>query len=540
MRHLRTGFFGVLMLAACSLMLATTSAHAQTAPTATPPAAAPVAPGTASAASGTDCKQYPGLTNRVAQCIRATIDKTTKLYFTGFYKLVSKAITAFITLGVIIYGVMVASGAVERVGQDTIYLLMKIAFIGAMTTNTDYLYKEVVNAMDSASAAAISYTPGSGIADSANTDMSKINCMGNMRSGPWLGIDCILDTVIGIKQPTDADTSTQAGAREYYNKNFDPKQNGLSRGLLYVFFSGMQTSVVGAVFAIIGFIFLYGLVFLIIKTLFVYLAAYMGIAFLMILSPLFIPLVLMRSTKEYFDKWVKLIISFALQQVIMLIFVSMTIGAVDLAAFSGDYSLMYRLAGKASREPKFNINTYLEDKKAIINKPANLVEVKANSENIDKGNCPKGETLVNGLCESKCVQSIIDPKSSSFDKKIADQCAQSYPIQKWHKSIDWKKLAEARDPQVTISDGAKTVEDQLARECLSAAIFCGIVVFVMNGLIKIVPIVAYDLLGDFGQSPNFAQAVGGVGRRQIGGGAKSAFGGIQNAISQQLTGRGKR
>lgn len=531
-----TGWIGILMLLLGGLWLQ---------PAAADPlafaggATALVAPATVSAASGTDCKQYPGLTNRVAQCIRATIDRTTKQYFKGFYKLLSRAITAFITLGVILYGVMAAAGAVERVGQDSIFLLMKIAFIGALTTNSDYMYREVIKAMDSAASAVISYTPGTGLADSANTDMSQISCIKNMRAGPWLGMDCILDTVIGIKQPSQAETSTVAGARDYYNKNFGEEQKGLSRGLLYVFFSGMQTSVIGAVFAFIGFIFLYGLVFLIIKTLFVYLAAYMGIAFLMILSPLFIPLVLLRSTKEYFDKWVKLVISLSLQPIIMLVFVSMTIAAVDLAAFSGNYSLMYRLAGDASKQKGFNINKYLEDKKAIIDKAATLVEQKANSEEIGKGKCPTGSILVSGLCESKCVQSIIDPKSPTFDRTIADQCAKSFPIERWHKSIDWKKLAEARNPPVTVSGGAKTIEDQLARECLSAAIFCGIVVFVMNGLIKIVPVVAYDLLGDFGQSPNLAQAVGGFGRKSIGAGTSQAFGGIQSAISKQLTGRGK-
>lgn len=556
------GIWAVLMVTVAVLLLSVAgSAYAQSTPA---PAPATVAPPPGDKGS---CKQYPGLTNRIASCVRKTMEDAATQYFKGFYKLVSLAITAFMTLALIIYGIMAASGALERVGMDTIYLLMKIAFVSYLTTNTDVMYKQVITLMDATAEAAVRYTPGAGVvAQAGKTDFSQVNCLKNMRgandasgeppSGPWLGMDCLLDSVIGIKvSDAGAAGGSIAGTKKWYNENLSPKDWGLSRGLLYVFFSGMTTSVVGAIFAVIGFIFVYGLVFLIVKTLFVYLASYIGIAFLMIISPLFLPLVLIPRTREYFDKWVKLVISFALQPVIMLIFVSMTITAVDLAAFSADYSVMYRLAGDASRQKDFSLNSYLlkvrnadgaevpsaDDPSckgadgnnncgsSIVKEAKVAALIKANSTDPGKGTCNTSNTAVKGICQSVCTKAKTDKNSPKYDESIAKICAQSYPLQVWHNAIDWEKLAKARTPAVQPAEGA-TPGQQIARECLSAVIFCGIVVFVMNGLIKIVPIVAYDLLGDFGQSPNVAASVGTLGRASIGKSVTAATSGITNAL----------
>jgi hypothetical protein len=75
--------------------------------------------------------------------------------------------------------------------------------------------------------------------------------------------------------------------------------------------------------------------------------------------------------------------------------------------------------------------------------------------------------------------------------------------------VDWEALATARSPAVTLEGDAKNAAQQISREVLAAVIFAGIVVFVMNGLLAVIPNVANDLLGDFRQSPNLG-AIGGT------------------------------
>ena len=475
-----------------------------------------------------DCDKYVGLTNRIAGCIRESLGKATQAYFdpkTGFYSTVARAITALITIAVAIYGVMLAMGMIENVGRDTIMLILKIAIVGYFSTHADLMYKTVVDAMDYTAAEVVKFTPASGSAtgqsnggNPSDTNFSQITCIQNMKEaqaeantnsgankavvGPWMGMDCILDTVIGIK---DASTGgpKATNASKWVNDNLDPNNKGLSRGMLMVFFSGINTSVVGIILGIVGFVFIWGLVQLILKALFVYIAGYLGIALLMLLAPLFIPLALFQVTKSYFDKWIKLLIGFTLQPVIILVFISFSIAAVDLATFSGNYSIIYRMAGEASRQPNFNLNKYLEENGAVTQTTKQVVQVKATAGETDIASTAakaKVDGATAGLITSNCTTAKMNANAAL--KRACENY--HYAIRVAVHSIDWKKLAEARakkGPAVVPSDAA-TPEQQICNEVLAAAIFCGIVIFVMNGLFKVVPALAQDLLGDYHQSPD--------------------------------------
>lgn len=503
-----------------------------------------------------DCATYVGLTNRIASCILATLHGAAESYFDGVYEMLSDAIAAFLTLGIAIYGVLAAAGMVERISRDTIMLILKIALIGFFTTHVDAMYdgtlpgygrSGVIPMMDSTAKAVIGFTPANGAAAEAGgegggrTDFSQIKCMQNMIEaqaeateglpGPWAGIDCMIDSVIGIKVPPKVGGVDAGAGNKFFNDNLKDADKGMSRGLLYLFFSGMQSSVIGLLFAIIGFIFVYGLLHMILKALFIYIAGYIGITFLMILAPLFIPLCLFKQTKDYFDKWVKLIINFTLQPIIVLVFISFSIAAMDLATFSGDYSIMYRLAGDASRAPGFSLNSYLEEHEAITRKPTTVQEVKGDasgSEALAGQLATEAKGLMPKLLRTDCTE-----EKTKNDAALKAKCDKKYSLQWWHNAIDWEKLASARSPAVMVADGARTPGEQMSREVLSALIFCGIVVFIMNGLLQIVPSIVSDLLGDFGQSPNLFATTGKLPMAGggIGGMANSLMGSMKNMVS---------
>ena len=492
---------------------------------------------------------YPGLTNHIAGCIRDTLATATGLYFdpnTGFYSLVQKAIAAVMTLTMTFFGGMAAFGMLEKAGRDTIMLALKIGAVSFFVTSSDWMYNNVIDMMDSTAQTVITFVPSNGPSDGTQgSDFSQIGCLTNMRDaqssadtgangdqrivGPWLAMDCLLDSVVGVKVDKSTGNYTLTPDDNGTNKKLNSSDTGLSRGLLYLLFSAYQTSVFGVILAVIGFIFIWGMLNMIIRALFIYLAGYIGIAVMMIVSPLFIPLVLFQSTRGYFDKWVKLVISFALQPIIILIFVAMTIAAVDLATFSGKYSIMYRIAGDASQQQGFSLNKYLTDphtasdgtQRGVI--APEMLEYARVKADLDK-NMPTTDSaagLFGKIQNSDCTKAAMDA-----DPDLKKKCAQSYPLQISREKLDWDMLAQIRSPAVEIKGDAQTQAEQLSREVLASAMFVAIVVFIMGELLKVIPLVSYDLIGDFGQSPNLANVGGTVpGQQGIGAKMKSMVGG---------------
>lgn len=484
----------------------------------------------------TNCNAYVGLTNKIAGCIRQTIDAGAGRFFAEIYPWLERTIGAVMTLAVIIYGILMSYGMVERIGRDSMILLFKLAVVIGFTANSPLLYNSAISMMDATSAAVVNFSPPSGTADNAGSDFSKNKCMKNMIeqqknsdpskpiTGPWLGMDCLLDSVIGIRMSDLPSTLKWFNDQQDSNSTTTPKE-GMSRGYLFLFFSGMQSSVMGFVFAIIGFVFLYGLVMLIIKAFYTYVSGYMGIALMIIVSPLFIPLILFHNTKEYFDKWVKLTISFGIQPIVMLVFIIFSLSAIDFAAFSGNYSIVYRMAGNAARQPGFNMNDYLQaprlasgavdpanppaatSKSIILKTPRTLATIKADSPKPVPVAGQDTQGIAKGAITTKCTKEAIAADTAGALKA----CAFGYPVKVTGEFIDWDKMALARGimgPPVT-PDAGKTAGQKIAGEVLSSVLFCAIVVFVMNGLLAVVPFMAYDLMGDFGQSPNIGMAGGG-------------------------------
>lgn len=479
------------------------------------------------------CSDYVGLTNRIATCVRESLVNVTGEYFTEFYPLVQYAIAAFLTLGIAVYGVLAAAGMIEKIGRDSMMLLLKIACIGYFTMSADVMYGWALNAMDGLGAEIVDYTPGAGKATS-EVNFDNLTCIKQMKeatadmpySPPWLAMDCLVDSVIGIKMPLGTGPST--AGKEPFNKKLNPDDKGLARGMLYIFFAAGSTSVVGFLLAAVGVLMVYGLIFLIINALFTYLAGYLGVAFMMIFAPIFIPLVLFRTTKIYFDKWLKLVISFTLQPIIILVFLMFSMAAIDLAIFSGEYSLMYRIAGEASRQNGFSLNRYLIDNNVVVKKPKVLAKVPANRGSVAV-TCKGFNTTFANACDSVCTASNM-----AADANIRQVCEQAYSIQVQMDTMNWNQLAAIRSPAVVPEPGVVTKAQQHLREMLAAAVFCALVMFVMNALLAVVPKIANDLIGDLHQSPNLYARGGGQDVVQ---GISGTVGGVGQQMRDMVSGR---
>ena len=480
-----------------------------------PAFAAPAVPAATSA-----CDQYAGLTAKMAGCIRDSIDGGASVFFTQMYPFLQDAIGAVMTLAVIVYGIMLAFGAVEKVGRDTYIVLMKLAAVVVFCNSSPFIASTVTGAMDEMAAAVVSYTPPSGTADAANTDFSNSKCLQNLVSQqgsavpimvPWLGVDCMIDTVIGIH----IDPATPpANDGTWFNKQIEANSNkGMSRSLIYLFFGAMQTSILGVMLAIIGFFFIYGMIMLIIRCFFTYIAGYMGVTFLAIISPLIIPMILFKETKQYFDKWAKMLVSFAVQPVLMLIFLIFSLTALDLCVYSGSYSVYFAIAGTASQTAPFDLNKYLTDNKIINADSKTAMYVKADSpQAIPRDSTDTGGAL-NQLLYSKCTREQI-----AADATLAKKCNFTYPLTIARHSIDWAKMETTHQPAITADPSGK-VGQAISHNVMSSLFFCLMTVFILNGVLQVVPKIVGDLLGDLNQSP----IIGSFGKSGAGGGGGGIF-----------------
>jgi hypothetical protein len=298
-----------------------------------------------------NCDCYDGVANRIVGCVRQTIDNAAERFFnprTGFFSIVKQAVFALITFSVVIYGVMVASGMVEKLGRDTLVLLLKVGFVVWGVENTDWIYQQMMAMVDALSAAMFNFNTLDAVPDNACPNKPSV----------WMRIDCVLDTIIGIDM-SERLSEARPGLNSENWANDLGSASGLERGLVGVFFTIMKGSDIGFITGVIGLIATWTMVVFLVKVLFSFLAAFIGLAFMVMLGPLFIPLVIFKSTKQYFDKWYQFIITTALQPVLMLTFVTFATAAMDLVIFSGERSIYQTIAGNEAKQPGFNMNSYL-------------------------------------------------------------------------------------------------------------------------------------------------------------------------------------
>lgn len=464
-----------------------------------------------------DCDCYPGLTNRVVGCIRQTLHNASAKYFnpnTGMHSIVATAITAMITLGVAIYGAMLAAGMVEKLNRDTFTLLIKIALVSYFVVNTQMLYELFLN-----------------IIDALATDMFQFSSTGLLgicmtKFSIWERMDCMLDSVIGIQVSAITSSSFQG-----FNQNLAGDM--MQRGMMGVFFQILKSSSFGFVIGLMGFLFIYSMLFFLVRVLFAFLMSFIALTFLMMIGPIFIPMVIFRVTKQYFDKWVRLIISSCLQPIILVAFITFATAGLDLVMFSGPTSVIRVIAGDAATQPNFSLHAYINQflVKSTFKAPSRVGESSAKDFEQTVG-LVKSFVQVNS---NDCLRNpvgFVTPGTRPGDVPTVQpqqgvnrlvECAKSQVAQLPYEAIDLPRLAAARTPAVdadaanivlTVNpdteEKAKQVKEarailgqKMTQELFASVAIAVTMMFLMHTLMKVVPMISNDLTGEFRYTPSF-------------------------------------
>ncbi len=248
----------------------------------------------------------------IIPCIEDVLIENTDYMVDQFDELVRPATYAFLTLVLVIFGVKMLSSEGDP-KKDGITLLFKIAgvlfFIEAFGGFTPAAFGMVRNGIEISS-------------NSLTTALGGTECNAEDYGGvaPWSTLDCILGELFGFG------VNVVVGSSLF----------GLMGSAL---FSGSM----GVTLFMAGILALVFIVKLVLRAAYTYLMAMVVLAFLIIISPLFIPLIFMSATFQYFENWLKSFIATLVQPMLLMGYVTLSFLILDKMMYDPEFGLASQL-----------------------------------------------------------------------------------------------------------------------------------------------------------------------------------------------------
>lgn len=280
-----------------------------------------------------------GLTMRIMPCIKDTIVNATEDYLIPISDYFATTISAACTLAILLWGATMVAGKNTAPLRDAMVLGVKIGAVAMFTANFGDFFYQVLDIMEGLLALVTNYTEVA-----RNFAANDLACpqdpAENLRM--WAAVDCLINALVGgiFSETTLA--------------------MGLIGFCIACFFSGTSIGI------LIGLVLVYVLfkaIQAVIKALYIFLSCYIAVALLVMVSPLFIPLILFQATKSYFAKWLRILLSYMLQPMILFAYLSMLIYGFDTVVYGGNTgngavsrtSLYYLLCGSDIEYAEFNL-----------------------------------------------------------------------------------------------------------------------------------------------------------------------------------------
>lgn len=286
--------------------------------------------------SGTICPGY-GLTRRVVPCIKETMVYTVSNFVGPFSNYLGDAIALLCVLAIAILGVKMTAGVQDAPKRELALLAVKIAFVGYFTFEVDTIFGLLLDIMDDVLNSITLYAINVG----AFANILQCNIPGGDSNvlAIWDLVDCTIERLVG-------------GIFSPFN---------LALGIIGFLFACLFSGGVGLFIAMLGFYLVCTCLMAIARSLYIFLSSYIAFAIMMIIAPIFIPMVLFKSgaVKGYFDKWLRLTFSFMIQPVVLFVYLSLMLAAFNAAVFTGPTSLYYAIAGNASTNNNFNLGNWI-------------------------------------------------------------------------------------------------------------------------------------------------------------------------------------
>ena len=284
------------------------------------------------------CPDGYGLTRRLVPCIRDTILIATNTFIIPFSAYMADAVKAACVIAIIMWAVSMLSGTETAPIKDAMVTVVKIAAVLIFCNNFGEDTATGTAVLDPANKHGGTFGLVLDIMDELLNIVtgyvvtwSQFGQEGNCPKisetvqslQVWNSVDCVIETLIG--------------------GIFSPLT--LSAGIVGFLTACLFSNTVGFIIGIAGVYLIYKILYAIFKCTYIYISAYLGVAIMVIISPLFIPTLLFKPTKSYFDRWLKLFLGFIIQPLVIFAYLAMLLAAFNVTVVSGRHSLYNTIAG---------------------------------------------------------------------------------------------------------------------------------------------------------------------------------------------------
>ena len=231
--------------------------------------------------------------------------------FCGMILNLAPVVNTVLLLAVIIFGVGFSTGIIPATAREFQSFLLKIAFVWVFATQGDFIvnigYAFFIN----------------GIRDGVGIALSGYNPSGNTATGVQVygQLDNFLAVLIHF-------------ATDYIGAG-NSSTNGDCKNAVFAVLVVLGIAFPPIFFAAIALMMKLALTF--VRAVFGYIYAVVGIAFLMTLAPFFLSFYMFKQTRNFFEKWIGYIASFALQIVLLFSFLSFIL-SIDVRHVSESFT----------------------------------------------------------------------------------------------------------------------------------------------------------------------------------------------------------
>jgi len=238
----------------------------------------------------------------IVPCVTYTIEGTTERMSQAMIDWLEPTIYAFMTLAVIMFGIRILQGGGQMHGEG-ILLLLKMGIVIACLELIPHTFVPMLYDVMTDSVEIVSGAIGPD-ESSIHCDIAKYKADG--ASTLWAQMDCLVGKLYGI---TVGDETGPDGEKRP-NMLLAASIFGLLGGFLF-----------GGSFGAILFLACVGMLWtmfmVVLRTVVAFLNGYLYASLLLIISPLFLPLILIKASAQYFEPWWKGILGSILLPVII-------------------------------------------------------------------------------------------------------------------------------------------------------------------------------------------------------------------------------
>lgn len=275
------------------------------------------------------------VTSMIVQCIKESLDNLVagkgspngESFISVAQKRLKNTVTAVLVLALVLFSIKAMSGGVQR-PQEMYMLIIKFALVIYFTTgNTmSHYYGELTrlsNGLSEIVLKASSESKSKGICNYKANDY-KYSTGNYSYLAPWDRLDCRILFYLGAPLDGIGGKIGTGGVATLAVLLGAAPVLLVAGSVIGIIFAGGQILI-----ALVAIFMAILLMMVILWLCYVFILSLVALSVIIILSPLFIPMVLFQHTKGYFDGWVKELITYSLYPVILFAFLSFMFIACD-------------------------------------------------------------------------------------------------------------------------------------------------------------------------------------------------------------------